>query len=69
MYKRQIWDAATRYRTLIMVSKFGHCLNDLLFRWRSGQLNMDIVGIVSNHPDMEPLARSYGCLLYTSRCV
>ncbi|HON73583.1 MAG TPA: formyltetrahydrofolate deformylase [Dermatophilaceae bacterium] len=55
-----IWDAATRYRTLIMVSKFGHCLNDLLFRWRSGQLNMDIVGIVSNHPDMEPLARSYG---------
>ena len=52
--------AATAYRTLVMVSRFGHVLNDLLFRWKSGQINADIVGIVSNHTDLEPMARSYG---------
>ncbi|MEI2777190.1 MAG: formyltetrahydrofolate deformylase [Tetrasphaera sp.] len=55
-----IWDAAAPYRTLLMVSKFGHCLNDILYRWKAGGLNMEIPAIVSNHPDMEPLARSYG---------
>ena len=50
-----LWDARAPYRTLIMVSKFGHCLNDLLYRWKSGALNMEIPAIVSNHPDMEPL--------------
>ncbi len=53
-------DARAPYRTLVMVSRFGHCLNDLLFRWRSGALNIDIPAIVSNHTDLEPLARSYG---------
>ena len=52
--------ASTAYRMLVMVSRFGHVLNDLLFRWKSGQVNADIVGIVSNHPDLEPMARSYG---------
>ncbi|PRY60220.1 formyltetrahydrofolate deformylase [Knoellia remsis] len=52
--------ALTAYRMLVMVSKFGHVLNDLLFRWKSGQINADIVGIVSNHTDLEPMARSYG---------
>lgn len=56
----ELWDAHAPYRTLIMVSKFGHCLNDLLFRWRSGAINADIPAIVSNHPDLEPLARAYG---------
>jgi formyltetrahydrofolate deformylase len=51
---------AQRPRLLLMVSRFGHCLNDLLFRWKSGQLAVDIPAIVSNHPDFEPLARSYG---------
>ncbi|MHA4869942.1 formyltetrahydrofolate deformylase [Duganella sp. PWIR1] len=37
-------------KVLIMASKFDHCLGDLLYRWRSGDLTMDIVGIVSNHP-------------------
>ena len=55
-----IRDAATPYRTLVMVSRFGHCLNDLLFRWRSGALNMDIPAVVSNHRDLEPLVASYG---------
>lgn len=39
-----------RKRVLIMVSKFDHCLVDLLYRWRIGELKMDIVGIISNHP-------------------
>ncbi|WP_294635528.1 formyltetrahydrofolate deformylase [uncultured Aquabacterium sp.] len=47
-------------RLLVMVSKHGHCLNDLLFRWRSGWLNVDIPAIVSNHPDYAGLAASYG---------
>ena len=41
-----------------MVSRFGHCLNDLLFRWRSGALNTEIPAVVSNHPDLEPLVGS-----------
>ncbi|CAM3613949.1 formyltetrahydrofolate deformylase [Kibdelosporangium persicum] len=49
-----------RPRVLIMVSRFGHCLNDLLYRWRTGQLKIDIPLIVSNHRDFEPLARTYG---------
>ena len=48
-----------RPRLLLMVSKFGHCLNDLLFRWQSGQLAMDIAGIVSNHPDFADLAARF----------
>ncbi|MBM6405169.1 formyltetrahydrofolate deformylase [Phycicoccus sp. CSK15P-2] len=48
------------YRAVLMVSRFGHCLNDLLFRWRSGQLNLEIPAVVSNHPDLEPLVASYG---------
>jgi formyltetrahydrofolate deformylase len=56
----QLWDARARYRTLIMVSKFGHCLNDLLFRWQSGGLQVEIPAIVSNHRDLEPLAAAYG---------
>lgn len=47
-------------RVLIMVSKIGHCLNDLLFRMKTGQLLIDVPIIVSNHPDFEPLAKSYG---------
>ena len=47
-------------RVLVMVSKHGHCLNDLLFRWRSGWLDIEIPAIVSNHPDYAELAASYG---------
>lgn len=56
----QLWNAHAPYRTLIMVSKFGHCLNDLLFRWRTSSLQIEIPAIVSNHRDFEPLAASYG---------
>ena len=50
---------ARKMKILIMVSKIGHCLNDLLFRARAGQLRVEIPLIVSNHPDLEPLARSH----------
>jgi formyltetrahydrofolate deformylase len=49
-----------RPRVLIMVSRFGHCLNDLLYRRQTGQLKIDIPLIVSNHRDFEALAKSYG---------
>lgn len=41
--------ASERMKVLVMVSNFGHCLNDLLYRWRIGALPVDIVGVVSNH--------------------
>ena len=46
-------------RTVIFVSRDGHCLNDLLFRWKSGLLRLDIRAIVSNHRDFYQLAASY----------
>ncbi|MFI8850049.1 formyltetrahydrofolate deformylase [Streptomyces sp. 891-h] len=56
----QLYDASAPTRTLIMVSKFGHCLNDMLFRQSTGALNIEIPAIVSNHRDLEPLAQNYG---------
>jgi formyltetrahydrofolate deformylase len=56
------WDlhaTAQLMRTVIMVSKEGHCLNDLLFRWKSGLLPLDIRAIVSNHREFYQLAASY----------
>ncbi|MGW3116687.1 formyltetrahydrofolate deformylase [Streptomyces sp. NPDC001107] len=49
-----------RRRVLLMVSKFDHCLVDLLYRWDLGELPVDIPLIVSNHPDLEPVAKRYG---------
>ena len=54
-----IHSVSDRPSTLIMVSKLGHCLNDLLFRYRSNSLPVDIRGIVSNHRDYYQLAASY----------
>jgi formyltetrahydrofolate deformylase len=55
----QLHDRAARVRTLIMVSRLGHCLNDLLFRWKTGSLPVDVVGVASNHDDFGELAASY----------
>jgi formyltetrahydrofolate deformylase len=55
----QLHDASRKPRVLIMVSKIGHCLNDLLFRYRSGLLPVEIPAIVSNHMDFYQLAASY----------
>ncbi|HEY8699782.1 MAG TPA: formyltetrahydrofolate deformylase [Arthrobacter sp.] len=47
-------------RILVMVSKFGHCLNDLIFRWRAGSLGADIAAVVSNHETLRPMAEAAG---------
>lgn len=51
---------ARKLRVLIMVSKIGHCLNDLLFRTRAGQLGIEVPLIVSNHPDYRQMAENAG---------
>jgi formyltetrahydrofolate deformylase len=55
-----LWDAHAPYRTLIMVSRQLHCLNDLLFRASTRSLQIEIPAVVSNHRDAEALVRSYG---------
>ena len=55
----QLHDRAARVRTLIMVSRLGHCLNDLLFRAKTGSLPVDVVGVASNHDDFGELAATY----------
>ncbi|KAI5461754.1 formyl transferase [Mariannaea sp. PMI_226] len=51
---------ARKMRVLIMVSKIGHCLNDLLFRMKTGQLRIEVPVVVSNHPEYKALVESYG---------
>ncbi|OAA78917.1 formyltetrahydrofolate deformylase [Akanthomyces lecanii RCEF 1005] len=51
--------AARKMRVLLLVSKIGHCLNDLLFRMKTGQLQIEVPLIVSNHPEFAALAKSY----------
>jgi formyltetrahydrofolate deformylase len=55
----KLHDSAQPMKTVIFVSKEGHCLNDLLFRWKSGLLPLDIRAIISNHRDFYQLAASY----------
>ncbi|GGC58622.1 formyltetrahydrofolate deformylase [Undibacterium terreum] len=55
----QLHDAHHKPRVMLMVSKIGHCLNDLLFRYKSGLLPVEIRAIVSNHTDFYQLAASY----------
>jgi formyltetrahydrofolate deformylase len=49
-----------RQRLAILVSRHDHCLQELLWRWRRGELDAEIVAVVSNHPDLEPEARAAG---------
>jgi formyltetrahydrofolate deformylase len=56
----QLHDLRTPTRTLLLVSRFGHCLNDLLFRTKTGALNIEIPAIVSNHRDFEGVAEANG---------
>jgi formyltetrahydrofolate deformylase len=56
----ELWSATAPYRTLIMVSKQLHCLNDLLFRHSTGALQIEVPVVVSNHPDAEPLVKAHG---------
>ncbi len=54
-----LFDASRRDRIVIMASRLPHCLMDLLSRHRFGELDGEVVGVVSNHPDLEPLARPF----------
>lgn len=56
----ELHDAAVKPRVVILVSRLDHCLNDLLYRYRTGAIPMEIPAIVSNHPDLLPLAQFYG---------
>jgi formyltetrahydrofolate deformylase len=56
----QVHDLAQPTRVLILVSKFDHCLRELIAQWRRGELCMDIVAIASNHADLAPLAQAEG---------
>jgi formyltetrahydrofolate deformylase len=49
----QFLDESVKRKAIIMVSRFGHCLNDLLYRWRIGALPIDIVAVISNHMDYQ----------------
>ncbi|MDF2753618.1 MAG: formyltetrahydrofolate deformylase [Gaiellaceae bacterium] len=51
-------------RVVVMVSRMGHCLNDLIFRWRAGSLNAELVAVVSNHEDLHPMAEAGGLPFY-----
>jgi formyltetrahydrofolate deformylase len=55
-----MWDAARRRRVAILVSRREHCLLDLLWRWRSGELPADIALVVSNHPDLQSDVEAFG---------
>ena len=56
----RLYDLARPTRVLVMVSKFDHCLRELIAAWRRDELTMDIVAIVSNHADLAPLAAAEG---------
>ena len=53
-------DTDVRKRVVILVSREDHCLADLLYRWRSGNLDCDIAAVISNHPDLRPLVEWHG---------
>ncbi|MDA8029080.1 MAG: formyltetrahydrofolate deformylase [Nitrospiraceae bacterium] len=53
-------ESRVKKRTLILVSRQDHCLSDLFHRWRTGELNIEIVAVVSNHPDLESFVAWHG---------
>ena len=57
--KFNFYDMSKKQKVLIMVSKFGHCLNHILYQWKTGSLNCEIPLIVSNHNDMKEIAKPY----------
>ena len=55
----KIYDAGEKPRVMIAVSRFGHCLNDLLHSWVTGRLPVEITAVVSNHEDFRALVEAY----------
>ena len=60
----QASDSAQKKRVIILVSKQDHCLNDLLHRWRSGELDVDIPCVISNHEDLRSFVEWHGILFH-----
>lgn len=56
----KLLESSYKPKTLILVSKFSHCLNDLLYRYRSDRLAMEVEAVVSNHTDLEEMVKGYG---------
>ncbi|MCX5661917.1 MAG: formyltetrahydrofolate deformylase [Planctomycetota bacterium] len=62
----KISDTAEKKRVAVLVSKEDHCLSDLLYRWRSGELDVELAGVVSNHPTLGDFTRAYGVPYHVS---
>jgi formyltetrahydrofolate deformylase len=60
----EFFDEAVKRRVVIMVSRFGHCLNDLLYRWRIGALPIEIVAVISNHMDYQKVVVNHDIPYY-----
>ncbi|MES2664945.1 MAG: formyltetrahydrofolate deformylase [Pseudomonadota bacterium] len=56
----EFFDELSKRKVIIMVSRFGHCLNDLLYRWRIGALPIDIVAVISNHTEYQKVVEARG---------
>lgn len=56
----RLCDLSAPARTLVLVSKAGHCLHDMLYRWKTKHLPVNITGVVSNHETLKPMADAYG---------
>ncbi len=63
----EFFDETRKRRVILMVSRFGHCLNDLLYRWRIGALPIDIVAVISNHMDYQKLVVNHDIPYYCIR--
>ncbi|NJC68648.1 formyltetrahydrofolate deformylase [Planosporangium thailandense] len=55
-----LYDVSEQPRVLVMVSRFDHCLNDLIYRWRTNSLSAELVLVVSNHDDLRPMVEAAG---------
>ena len=63
----EFFDESRKRRVILMVSRFGHCLNDLLYRWRIGGLPIDIAAVISNHMDYQKLVVNHDIPYYCIR--
>ncbi|MGH2937837.1 MAG: formyltetrahydrofolate deformylase [Solirubrobacterales bacterium] len=56
----RLWETTRRKRIAVMVSKYDHCLQDMLWRWRRDELGGELVSVISNHPDLREEVESFG---------
>jgi formyltetrahydrofolate deformylase len=62
--EHEFFDERAKRKVILMVSRFGHCLNDLLYRWGVGALPIDIVAVISNHLDFQKVVESHNIPYY-----